>query len=128
MKVKNQPRQIKPLLVSMICVICVQAIAFADDLVAQNKIESHDKIEVIKQNLEVKSAIASFEKNRSEKCSEISRANTRISKNGAVKAVISCNQYDENGEPMANAYSITIRGSLYDAFFEMNSLSIVGIE
>jgi hypothetical protein len=86
------------------------------------------KIDLVKQNLEVKSAIASFETNRVQKCSEINESNTRIGKNGAVKAMVSCNQYNENGEPQANVYFITIRGSLYDSFFELNSVSIVGVE
>ena len=87
-----------------------------------------NNLNLVKNNAEVKSAIASFEANRSQKCSEISDANTHFHKNGTVKVQISCNQYDANGEPQANVYLITIRGFIYSTYFELGSVSIVGAE
>ena len=87
-----------------------------------------NNLDAVKNNPEVKSAIASFEANRTQKCSEITANNTRIGKNGAVKVLISCNQYDENGEPQANGHCITLRGYLYDSVFGLGSVSMVGAE
>ena len=89
---------------------------------------ANNSLDLVRNNAEVKSAIHAFEKNRSQKCSDIVESNSVISKNGSVKTVIVCNEYDQNGVPQANVYNITIRGNLDETSFDLRSVSIVGVE
>lgn len=45
-----------------------------------------------------------------------------------VSAMISCNEYGTDGEPMANVYQITVRGSFDGKSFDLSSVKIVGAE
>src|SRR4051812_8358581 len=82
------------------------------------------RVDVIKANPEVKSVIAAFESNRSQKCVEITAENVKFGKNGSAKVQISCNQYDNNGQPQANVYFITLKGTLYGSSFELDRVDI----
>ena len=97
-------------------------------LMSTSAFASAGKVAIIKKNLEVKSAIAAFEKNRSQKCAGIKESNTQFEADGKVTLRVSCNQYDKNGEPQANVYFIKIEGYMYDSFFSLTSVLIVGVE
>ena len=97
-------------------------------LISSAAFASSAQLDLIKNNLEVKSAIAAFEANRGETCNALSAANLMVSKNGAAKITVSCNRYDKNGDPQADVYILTIKGALYPNSFELSSISIVGAE
>ncbi len=84
---------------------------------------------VIRENLEVKSIIQAIESNRSLRCEQITFKNTKFGKAGSVVSTISCNQYDEQNEPMANVHFIEITGHLYSGTeFQLSSVKITAAE
>jgi len=96
--------------------------AFATSLALPNPVA------VINANPEVKSAIETFESHRGQKCNRVDFSNTSFRRDNTVKSVITCNQYDENGNAQANVHQITIRGRLYRNFFDLESFAIVARE
>ncbi|WP_413287718.1 hypothetical protein [Bdellovibrio sp. HCB337] len=89
---------------------------------------TNDQLLAIKDNLEVKGFISTFEKNRSQKCNEISAESIRIKKSGWVDVRITCNEYDQNGEPQANVYGIDFGGYIYGTFFDLQKVKVTGYE
>ncbi len=86
------------------------------------------QVEAIRDDLEVKSVIAAFEKNRNQECDGVRDTLTKVDGEGAVETVVTCNQYDDEGTPMPNVHYITIKGYLYGTEFQMGSVTIVGAE
>lgn len=83
---------------------------------------------LVRENLEVKSFISTFEKNRSQKCEEITADDIRVKGDGKTAVRISCNEYDQDGEPQANVHIIEIGGYLYDSSFDLQRVKVTGLE
>lgn len=86
-------------------------------------------VAVIANNPEVKSLLGAIESNRKLRCDKIDFNNTKISNGRNVVSTVVCNEYDQDGTPMANVHWIEIKGKLYNGtFFDLESVKITAGE
>lgn len=82
----------------------------------------------IATNPEVVSLVAAMEKNRGLRCDALSEYNVEVRKDGFATAIYSCNQYDQDGEPMANVTQIEVKGWLASGSFDLMRVKFIPVE
>lgn len=82
----------------------------------------------IATNPEVVSLVGAFEKHRGLRCDALDARNVRVRRSGAATALLSCNQYDENGDGMANVTQIELKGWVGEGSFDLSEVKFVPVE
>jgi hypothetical protein len=82
----------------------------------------------ITTNPEVVSLVAAMEKHRGLRCETPPEKSVKVRKDGYATLYYSCNEYNEEGEPMANVTFIEIKGWAYADSFDLMRVKFIPME
>ncbi|MNJ92520.1 hypothetical protein D3C87_101920 [compost metagenome] len=81
---------------------------------------------VIQKNIEIKKFVSAFEKNRNQKCTALtSDVNSSKGEGEVIGATAACNEYDKDGNAMANVHWIEFSGRFYGKFYVLDGLTVI---